>query len=476
MKNIFFYSIVFILILGCQKENPQLLIKLDTLDWLPEREDVIPGAILVPENHNDPDSNKIQITYVVLKAKDTTSSAYPMIFFAGGPGGSALSPGLVNFILEHPFTEERDVILFDQRGIGYSSPLPDMSSDVFNILAKDANEEEELELMTAMMYDYKNKCVEQDISPQFYNTMQNAKDVGMLFKHLGYGKYNLFGGSYGTRLARVVQDVFPEYVHSSILDSPSPLTGDFLALRLKNYSMALQRIIDYCKNNPDCESKYPELKADYYKAISILKKKPIKVTMNDSLDVFVNAQDGIYLLRRLLYQNNSREKAPELIKAFIKGNETPIKEILEFEYKIIGMVNMSMLLSVEKYEKFNPANTALKIEENYNKLPLIPVKMGFFDSFYQAGRHWHTGNLPLNERTFMDSDLPTLIYVNRYDPVTPPENGNIFKENLNNGTLLILDEGGHTSGNPKCKDQVPIDFMNNANKELDLSCLNLYKE
>ena len=476
MRKILHYALLFTFIIGYQNVISQDLINLDNLDWLPDREEVQSGAILVPENHDDPDGKKIQITYIVIKTKDAASSAFPMIFFSGGPGENTVNPGLVNFLLQKPLGGERDIVLFDQRGIGYSSALPDMSFDSFDIMAKDANEEEELAMTKEMILEYKKKCEEQNISPEYYNTIQNAKDVGMLFKHLGYEKYNLFGGSYGTRLGRVVQDMFPEYVYSSIFDSPAPLSGDFLLNRLDSYSLALSRIFDYCDDNPDCKSQYPQLKDDYFKAISKLKKKPVKVSMNDSLSVYINAQDGIYLLRRLLYQDNSREKAPELIHAFINGSGQVINEVLNFEYQLTGALNLSMLLSVEKYENFNPSNTAQVIEEHYKKYPLIPVKMGFFDAFYQAGMNWHNNNLRIADRKFQNSNLPTLLFVNQFDPVTPPKNGYLFKEKLSNCTLLVLDEGGHGGGNRTCKNQVIIDFMNDPNKKLDISCLNLYKE
>ncbi|MFC2087794.1 alpha/beta fold hydrolase [Bacteroidota bacterium] len=476
MKKINNYIFLFIFIIGCQAEKNQVSIKLDTLDWLPERKDVQAGAILVPENHDDPDGKKIQITYIVLKAKDANSTAFPLIFFSGGPGENTISQGMVNFALDDPTRDERDIILFDQRGIGYSSALPDMSLSSFDIMTRNTTEKEELALMTQLILEYKKDCEVQNINPEYYNTMQNAKDVGMLFKHLGYEKYNLWGGSYGTRLARVVQDMFPEYINSSVLDSPAPLSGDFLLNRLDSYSLALSRIFEYCENDPNCKSQYPKLKEDYFKAISILKRKPLKVSMNDSLDVYINAQDGIYLLRRLLYQSNSREKAPELIKAYIEGGGQVISEILKHENQLTRGLNLSMLLSVEKYENFNPANTAQVIEEHYKKYPLIPVKMGFFDAFYQAGMNWHTSSLPMEDRKFQDSDVPTLIFVNQFDPVTPPKNGYLFKENLSNGTLLILDEGGHGGVNQECKGKVIIDFMNDPNGKLNISCLNLYKK
>jgi len=473
----FFFFIVLLCFFGTTDTTHAQIVQENTLpDWLTQNKALTTGVLQVPENHDEPNGRQIHIAYAVMKAKEPVEGAYPLIFFSGGPGGETLDEGLLGYLIEHPFRQDRDVILFDQRGIGLSSALPDMSFDSFDILATDADPEIELALTRKMISEYRLKCEEGQIEPAHYNTRQSARDVGMLFKHLGYAKYNLFGGSYGTRLARVVQDFFPEMVHTSVLDSPAPLSGDFLLNRLDSYSLSLSRIFEYCANTPECNAEYPELKADYFKAIARLGESPLEVTLRDSIPFVINAQDGVYLIRRLLYQANSREKAPELIHAFLNGSGEVLQEVLDFEYRLTGGLNLTMLLSVEKYENFNPANTAEKIGEAYQQHPLVPVELGFFDAFYQAGMDWHSGHMPLGERHFQDSDIPSLIFVNRYDPVTPPENGRLFQERLSQGTLLILDEGGHGGGNQDCKDQVIVRFMDHPEQPLDVSCLNVYKE
>ena len=82
----------------------------------------------------------------------------------------------------------------------------------------------------------------------------------------------------------------------------------------------------------------------------------------------------------------------------------------------------------------------------------------------------------MEDRSFKDSEIPTLIFVNQFDPVTPPKYGHLFMKKLSRGTLLILDEGGHGSGNPECKDKVIIDFMDHPNEKPDVSCLHIYGE
>ena len=72
--------------------------------------------------------------------------------------------------------------------------------------------------------------------------------------------------------------------------------------------------------------------------------------------------------------------------------------------------------------------------------------------------------------------IPTLIFVNQYDPVTPPEDGHIMLQELENASLYILDEGGHGGGNVDCRNAIMKAFMNYPDPGLDVSCLNLYQE
>ena len=79
------------------------------------------AQIDVPENRLSVKSNIIQLTILKLKAKTTTSN-YPIVFLAGGPGQSG-----VNYIREEYFQKlifqlqkNHDIILLDQRGSGRS--------------------------------------------------------------------------------------------------------------------------------------------------------------------------------------------------------------------------------------------------------------------------------------------------------------------------------------------------------------------
>ncbi len=159
------------LIVSCSPNKDSAVSNCDFANILPVTNTSC-GYITVPENHEDPEGRKIQIAYVVLEAKDSLSDADPVIYLSGGPGGSALDSERISRWNSHPFREKRDVILLDQRGIGYSSALPNMYKELFDVMAADATEEEELKMIEELMSEYSKRCTDQKIDLRNYNTFQ----------------------------------------------------------------------------------------------------------------------------------------------------------------------------------------------------------------------------------------------------------------------------------------------------------------
>lgn len=426
----------------------------------------------VPEHHGINDGRKIKIAYAVIKAKTLNSELYPLIYLTGGPGGYALTDKQLKQWSTSELNEKRDIIIFDQRGINHSSALPNISQDLFKIQALNGNSEDELKWIGELFDNYRTKANDEGISLKNFNSFQNAKDIGLLMNHLGYTKYNLYGVSYGTRLARIVQDMYPDKINSVILNSPAPLKGDFLVSRLRSYALALERIFNYCENNKECSATYPNPRETYIQAIEELGKNPIKLIFNGK-EFFVNPQDGLYLIRRKLYGNDSRKAVPSLIYSLKNRESKDILNILESSHTLFSNYNSSMWISVECYEQFNFQKTASVIDSLYNT-PLFPAQLGLFTPIYLSGKKWHNKRLSEDRKEFKMSNIPTIIFVNQYDPVTPPENGVLFQKKLTNSKLFILDEGGHGGGNQACREKVMIDFMDDPLKVLDTSCLNLY--
>jgi len=54
MRKIGFYIVAFLIVISCQTQNNIVSVEPSGLDWLPESDEFKAGAILVPENHDNP--------------------------------------------------------------------------------------------------------------------------------------------------------------------------------------------------------------------------------------------------------------------------------------------------------------------------------------------------------------------------------------------------------------------------------------
>lgn len=424
----------------------------------------------MPEDHNHPDGKTIELAWAVIDAKNPLPGKYPLIFLTGGPGGETLP--IVPFFLELSLTHDRDLILFDQRGIGRSNALPDFGEMLTGILAADLSPAEEKDEIEKILIYYRDKAKEQGISLHHYNTFQNARDVGMLMEYLGYEKYHVMGGSYGSRLARVMIDKFPEYIESAVLDSPNPFENDFIVSRIKSYEQSLRMIFEQCESDHHCKSEYPNLETDYTEAIQSFADYPLKIDMDD-FTFYVNPQDALFILRYQLYRADALNGAPSLIRAFKNRDKEHVRQNLNMALPMITDGNYSMFLSVERYEHYDPSIDSTMLDNMYQEMSFFPAPLALFTSLYLSAGIWHEHTINSSKKNFKQSDVPVLIFVNKYDPVTPPANGEIMMERLTNGHLFILDEGGHGEGNLECKIEVIRSFFDNSENRPGSGCLNI---
>ena len=197
-----------------------------------EGEAVECGYLIVPEDRADPDSRDIRLAVAIFRHPDGAPEPDPIIYLEGGPGGSPLEIRASNFdaYFGPLFAANRDIILFDQRGVGFSEPTLDCPAftelymDLLdsNVDGEQLTAQEILDRkVEAFMACAEDLSMVADLSA--YNTVANAADVNDLRLALGYDQVNLYGSSYGTRLALGVMRDFPEGLRSVVLDAPLSL-------------------------------------------------------------------------------------------------------------------------------------------------------------------------------------------------------------------------------------------------------------
>lgn len=220
-----------------------------------EGETMICGTVNVPENHEAPDGKRIDLVFTVLKSHSKVPEPDPFLYLHGGPGLGNMNglAGLADFF--DGWRQSRDVITFDQRAAGLSTGEA-ACSDVINtniraVVTMTAGQQE----VTEYIAELRNS----DITLQHYNTLQNALDVPMVMRTLGYDTYNIIGISYGSKLTLEVMRSAPEGLRSVILDGVAPpwvRLYDTLAVPMND---AMVRLVDECAEDEACAAAYPDL-------------------------------------------------------------------------------------------------------------------------------------------------------------------------------------------------------------------------
>jgi len=185
------------------------------------------------------------------------------MLLGGGPSGfldsiiAALSsPSAVDFL------GDRDVIAFDYRGFGHSTPNLTCPAD--------AQGQTDVPACIA--------ALEQggaDLSG--YTTREVAADVDAIRQALDLRPLNLWGTSYGSRVALAVDRDFPKDVRSMILDGPLPLQTRQTAGFVLERAAAVGTLIAGCEADPACGSAFPGLHGRYEQAILRLNASPLAV-------------------------------------------------------------------------------------------------------------------------------------------------------------------------------------------------------
>ncbi|SFY43260.1 alpha/beta hydrolase [Streptomyces atratus] len=178
------------------------------------------ATIKVPLDYRVPGGKRIDLA--ISRIKSTAPDKRHGVLFSnpGGPGGQGLYMPLgMQESLPESAQQEYDLIGFDPRGVGQSSPVScDLELEEENWLRP--YKEETFDKDVAWARDVANKCKEKagDTLPHI-TTRNTARDMDLLRAILGEKKISYVGYSYGTYLGAVYTQLFPGRADRFVLDS-----------------------------------------------------------------------------------------------------------------------------------------------------------------------------------------------------------------------------------------------------------------
>src|SRR6185503_15665389 len=110
-----------------------------------------------------------------------------------------------------------------------------------------------------------------------YVTTIAADDMDEVRAALGYERLNLFGGSYGTRAALTYLKRHPQHVRTATLQGVSPTNQLMPRDFPQDTERSLQGVLSECIADQQCNSAFPNVKAEAQAVLAQLVKGPVEV-------------------------------------------------------------------------------------------------------------------------------------------------------------------------------------------------------
>ncbi len=445
----------------------------------PEATEIICGTVDVPEFHDKPEGKKITLAVVILKATGDQPAADPLIMAQGGPGGSTIDT-YADMVLSKPeILQDRDIILFDQRGTLYSSPAltcPEVMDLTIETIDQDMEAEEANHLYEEALDKCRTRLVDEGVDLSAYNSFENAADIDWIRRALGYEQVNYYGVSYGTLLGLHLLRTQPEWLRSAVLDSVVPPDVNFIIEASGTKARSFNMLFTSCQEDPDCNRAYPNLKEEYEKLVDRLNETPIRVKVTDSetfqsYETIVDGDTVTSMFFQMLYATDLIPALPRTVYDLKEGKTdffSRIYELILFDRSMSEGMYYSVICAEDSDFKATDADDTLAAIPDW----LAAGEQEGLESILSTCQSWGTLDLNPKADEVVESDIPVLLLNGEFDPITPPENGERASQTLSRSVNLTFPGMGHGEFlSNDCPTSITLAFLNNPSQDPDSSCI-----
>lgn len=434
------------------------------------------GMVTVPENRADPTGRQVEIAVARLHARNP-SDRPPLVFLEGGPSASTLQtrPGHFNDVLR----DAQDLIIFDQRGVGYSNPAldcPEREEALWQSFNQTGDPEAELESINRASLACIDRLRADGVDLERYDTVENANDVADIRIALAIEEWDVYGASYGTTLALELMRSHPEGIRSVVLDAVSPpqrgLTVDRVAATGER---ALEAMEDACRRSAQCTATTGgSFRGLLEEVRDALNAEPMQLEVADRKNggtraVEIDGGDIVAGVFNSLYDTRLLPDLPRLLALIGARSEVIVQSAADAGINGRIIFYEGMFLAVDcrdrgRYWAGDDLRAFLETRRdlislyNFFAIPACAdLELGYVDDRF---------NLPVV------SEIPTLIFGGQYDPVTPPAWGAETGETLSRSTFFLFPGIGHGSLNAHpCPAEIARQFLSDPTTPPSGECI-----
>ncbi|MGI8392523.1 alpha/beta hydrolase [Leucobacter sp. W1038] len=367
----------------------------------------------------------------------------------GGPGGSGVdfAIGLTTIRSFDAVHEQYDLLGFDPRGIGRSTPV------------QCENDTEIFELAIAL-------CADANPLADSMGSAQVARDLELLRHLMGDEKTHYAGFSYGTVIGATYATLFPERLGRMMLDSawPSDWSSPLGSHQQREaISFALNDLLQQCAT-------------EYGLALCPLNGEDALVDISDQLDLApLLASDGTqidgsllsgYLTAALYQAPSGRQTALDVVGRSLSGEQAAIDQMADAMSGGGSSVGLSGMIVRCLSSPRDPNLVGLY---EYVREHGLPIRLGgpeITDETLRPMFDLSCDALPRSGDDYMmfenTSDVPILVFGVTGDHATPYAGAQQMVAELGNARLLTLEGSGHIasySNRSTCADDAATAYL-----------------
>jgi pimeloyl-ACP methyl ester carboxylesterase len=397
--------------------------------------------MLVPERRDAPGGRALRLEVVVLPARGERVEPDPLVFFNGGPGLSTTDAAAYASWALDTLRHTRDLVLVDMRGTGHDAPL---ACDLYDDGGRITPYVERMFPVARVRECAVRLSARADLTQ--YTTEAAARDFDDVRAALHVDRVNIYGASYGSRLALTYMRLFPSHVCRAVLLGVLPPGVAIGRVFARATQQALDSAFSDCVAGRRCSGAIRDPRRDIATVLARLRAQPAEVRLWNwrrftSERITVTAPAVAELLWNESYSPDALLHALALVhRAVNTGDYAEIVRGLEpasrarRSHRREGV--MLSVLCTEDAPRLTPADSTAG--ETLLGAPATA------DLLAACGA-WPRGEVsPEFARPFASS-IPTLLISGGRDPVTPPDLADSVATMLTRTERYLDPAKGHAS-------------------------------
>ena len=417
-------------------------------------------TVEVPSDYRKPNGARIGIHVTLAPAFRETASKDPLFVLAGGPGQAGSD---VITVLKSAFRRARatrDIVLIDQRGTGRSGKLDCESRPEHETMGED-------ELLKEF-----GLCVARLNKPWAdYSTANSARDIESVRKALGYGKVNVFGASYGTRLAQAYARMYPDSVRSLVLDGVAP-PEQVIPAGGKDGQAALDLLFQQCADNAPCAKAFPKLREEFAALVQRVQGDKLVLDINNPRtaapdQVKMTSSRFLRTVHSILYSPVDSRRLPFLLHSAYEGRWQPFvaRSNVGSDFSTEGEISLVMHFAVtcaEEYPRLTPELISEDARNSFMQQSLIERGREMC-SMLKVPPAASVAPTPI--------EAPVLMLSGGLDPVTPPRRAEAAGKHMRRAQHLVVGNAGHGISTLGCAPRLLREFLDKPEAQVQAACL-----